>query len=298
MSPAATDKGVQIVEVGPRDGLQNEKAVITVAQKAALIHACAAAGLRSIEMGSFVNPERVPQMADTGAVLRAVGALEGVRGLVLVPTVRRLQEYVLVRAQAQFDMGEIAVFVSATEAFSKANLGCSVGESLSRVAAIMEKVPQDVVVRGYISCVTDCPFEGPVDPKTVGAIAGQLSDLGCHTLALADTIGKGTPDRVGLMLEEALRHWDAEHAAAHFHDTVGLALANVDVALGQGLRSFDSSVAGLGGCPYAPGAPGNLATEALLAHLSKAGYETGVDAVKLSEAAGMAREMVGRVHGD
>ncbi|MEL6688957.1 MAG: hydroxymethylglutaryl-CoA lyase [Pseudomonadota bacterium] len=292
---ASSGKGfVEIVEVGPRDGLQNEKAVISVAQKASLIHACAAAGLKSIEMGSFVNPERVPQMADTGAVMRAVGALEGVRGIVLVPTVRRLQEYVLVRAQAQFDMGEIAVFVSATEAFSRANLGCSVAESLARVAAIMEKVPEGVAVRGYISCVTDCPFEGRVDPAAVAAIAAQLGELGCDTLALADTIGKGTPDRVGTVLEGALAHWSADKTAAHFHDTVGLALANVDVALGLGLRSFDSSVAGLGGCPYAPGAPGNLATEALVGHLADRGYETGVESGKLNEAAAMARQMVGR----
>ncbi|MCH2075354.1 MAG: hydroxymethylglutaryl-CoA lyase [Rhodobacteraceae bacterium] len=294
MTAKAGQDHVEIVEVGPRDGLQNEKAVISVAQKAELIHACAAAGQKSIEMGSFVNPERVPQMADTGAVMRAVGALEGVRGIVLVPTVRRLQEYILVRAQAQFDMGEIAVFVSATEAFSQANLGCSVDESLSRVAAIMDKVPEDVAVRGYISCVTDCPFEGLVDPVVVSAIAGRLQDLGCDTLALADTIGKGTPDRVGTVFEGALKHWSPGQVGAHFHDTVGLALANVDVALGQGVRSFDSSVAGLGGCPYAPGAPGNLATEALLAHLSAAGYETGVDAERLTDAAGMARQMVGR----
>lgn len=294
MSARVSKGAIEIVEVGPRDGLQNEKAVISVAQKAQLIHACAAAGLSAIEMGSFVNPERVPQMADTGAVMRAVGVLPGVRGIVLVPTVRRLQEYALVRAQAQFDMGEIAVFVSATEAFSRANLGCSVAESLSRVAAIMEKVAEGVAVRGYISCVTDCPFEGLVDPSAVAAIAARLGELGCDTLALADTIGKGTPDRVGEVLEESLAHWSPDRVAAHFHDTVGLALANVDVALDLGLRSFDSSVAGLGGCPYAPGAPGNLATEALVGHLDAAGYETGVDPEKLAEAAVLARQMVGR----
>ncbi|MEM1233881.1 MAG: hydroxymethylglutaryl-CoA lyase [Pseudomonadota bacterium] len=285
---------VEIVEVGPRDGLQNEKAVISVAQKAALIHACAAAGLRVIEVGSFVNPERVPQMADTGAVLRAVGELPGVRGMVLVPTLRRLQEYALVRAQARFELADIAVFISATEGFSQANLGCSVEESLSRVAAILEKLPASTRVRGYVSCATDCPFEGHVAPAAVGRVAAKLRAAGCDTLAVADTIGKGTPDRVDAMLKEALSTWSASDTAVHFHDTVGLALENVDVALAHGVRSFDSSVAGLGGCPYAPGAPGNLATEALVDHLETRDFQTGVDRARLEDAAAMAREMVGR----
>ncbi|MEM6275788.1 MAG: hydroxymethylglutaryl-CoA lyase [Pseudomonadota bacterium] len=285
---------VEIVEVGPRDGLQNEKAVISVAQKSALIHACADAGLKMIEMGSFVNPERVPQMADTGAVMRAVGELPGVRGMVLVPTVRRLQEYALVRAQAQFELSDIAVFISATEAFSRANLGCSVEESLARVGAILEKLPEATRVRGYISCATDCPFEGHVPASAVGRLAAELRTAGCDTLALADTIGKGTPARVEAMLTSALNAWPPEETAAHFHDTVGLALANVDVSLELGLRSFDSSVAGLGGCPYAPGAPGNLATEALLDHLDARGFQTGVDRARLTTAAAMAREIVGR----
>ncbi|MEM1373819.1 MAG: hydroxymethylglutaryl-CoA lyase [Pseudomonadota bacterium] len=288
-----TDR-VEIVEVGPRDGLQNETAVISVAQKAALIHACAEAGLRVIETGSFVNPERVPQMADTGAVMRAVGELPGVRGMVLVPTVRRLQEYALVRAQALFDLSDIAVFISATEAFSRANLGCSVDESLVRVAAILAKLPDATRVRGYISCATDCPFEGQIPPEAVGRLAAHLREAGCDTLALADTIGKGTPDRVAPMLDAALSAWPAEATAVHFHDTVGLALANVDVALDRGVRSFDSSVAGLGGCPYAPGAPGNLATEALVAHLEARGFQTGVDRAKLEAAADLARDIVGR----
>ena len=284
---------IEIVEVAPRDGLQNEKAVISVAEKAELIRLCAAAGLRKLEVGAFVNETRVPQMAASGEVIREVGALPGVTGLVLVPNARRLREFLKAREGAEFDVPEIAVFVSATEAFSEANLGCTVAESLGRVAAIFEALPEGVAVRGYISCVTDCPFEGHVDAEAVGKLAEELRGFGCDTLALADTIGKGTPERVAPMLEAALASWEPSEVVAHFHDTVGLALANVDVALERGLRRFDSSVAGLGGCPYAPGAPGNLATEALVSHLEAKGFETGIHRDALTRAAEYARKIVG-----
>ncbi|MEL7300105.1 MAG: hydroxymethylglutaryl-CoA lyase [Pseudomonadota bacterium] len=287
---------VEIIEVGPRDGLQNERAEISVAEKAAFIRACAAAGLRQIEVGSFVNPSRVPQMAATGEVLRAVGPLEGVRGMVLIPNARRLAQYLEVRGETAFDISRIAVFVSATEAFSEANLGCSVAESLGRVREIMAEKPADVRVRGYISCVTDCPFEGYVAPAAVGALSEELLALGCNSLALADTVGKGTPERVAAMFETALPPWNPAQVAAHFHDTQGLALANVDVALAAGIRRFDSSVAGLGGCPYAPGAPGNVATEAVVGHVEALGYETGIDVRELKALGDFARKLVGRVH--
>ncbi|MEL6913275.1 MAG: hydroxymethylglutaryl-CoA lyase [Pseudomonadota bacterium] len=287
---------VEIIEVGPRDGLQNERAEISVAGKADFIRRCAEAGLRQIEVGSFVNPSRVPQMAATGEVLRAVGPLDGVVGMVLIPNARRLAQYLEVRRETAFDISRIAVFVSATEAFSEANLGCSVAESLERVAEIMAAKPADVTVRGYISCVTDCPFEGRVAPEAVGTLSEKLLALGCNSLALADTVGKGTPERVAAVLEAALPPWDPARVAGHFHDTSGQALANVEVAISAGIRRFDSSVSGLGGCPYAPGAPGNLSTEALVAHLEERGFETGINVRKLKELAAFARDIVGRKH--
>lgn len=285
---------VEITEVGPRDGLQNEKAAISVADKAALICACAAAGLSRIEVGSFVNPKRVPQMAETGDVLQALAPAPGVSGMVLIPNARRLREFLAARAQSRFDLSEVAVFVSASEAFSEANLGCRIAESLRRVQEIFDALPgDDLTVRGYISCATDCPFTGEVPPEAVERLAGNLKALGCHTIALADTIGKGTPHRVAKVFEATNVHWRPDLVTAHFHDTAGLALANVDVALAAGIRRFDSSVAGLGGCPYAPGAPGNLATETLVTHVESLGYTTGIDRLKLREAAALARRMVG-----
>ncbi|MEO0486084.1 MAG: hydroxymethylglutaryl-CoA lyase [Pseudomonadota bacterium] len=285
---------IEITETAPRDGLQNEKAAITVAEKVALIEACAAARPSVIEIGSFVNPARVPQMADTGAVLRALPALPGVGGMVLIPNARRLGEFLNAQADSAFQVTEVAVFVSATETFSQANLGCSVAESLVRVRGIFEALGGAMKVRGYISCATDCPFEGHVSPAAVGALARALRDLGCDTLALADTIGKGTPARVRAMFEAAMDTWAPGDVVAHFHDTGGRALDNADVALGVGVRRFDSSVAGLGGCPYAPGAPGNVATEALADHLGQRGFGHGLDRDGLSAAVALARRLVGR----
>ncbi|MEM6897935.1 MAG: hydroxymethylglutaryl-CoA lyase, partial [Pseudomonadota bacterium] len=239
---------------------------------------------------------RVPQMADTGEVIGALGDLPGVIGTALVPNTRGLAAFLETREAVPL-LGEVAVFVSATEGFSQANLRCSVEESLGRAAAVVSGLPEGVQIRGYISCVTDCPFEGHVAPDAVARVAERLKDLGCHTLSLGDTIGKGTPERVADMLTAVLGVWPAALLAAHFHDTVGLALENVDVAVEAGLRSFDSSVAGLGGCPYAPGAPGNLATEALLERATARGWETGIDGAKLAQAADLARKIVGRNHG-
>ncbi|MEM6477588.1 MAG: hydroxymethylglutaryl-CoA lyase [Pseudomonadota bacterium] len=295
---------IDIVEVGPRDGLQNEKAVISAPKKAALIARLAGAGLGHIEVGSFVNPERVPQMAATAEVLSALGpmlpATQGpvpLRAMALVPNARRLAAFLEAREGDAPYLSEVAVFVSATEAFSQANLNCSVAESLSRVEAIFAAMPPGLAVRGYISCVTDCPYEGRVAPAAVARLASELKSLGCDTLALADTIGKGTPARVADVLSAVLAHWPAGRLAGHFHDTSRTALANVDVALEAGLRAFDSSVAGLGGCPYAPGATGNLATEALVAHLEARGFTTGVNTDALEETAAFARHIIGGAQG-
>ncbi|MEM9436610.1 MAG: hydroxymethylglutaryl-CoA lyase [Pseudomonadota bacterium] len=284
---------IEIVEVGPRDGLQNEKAVISVDEKVALVRACAEAGLKKIEVGSFVNEERVPQMAASGEVLRDIGPLEAT-GLVLIPNKRRLLAFLSAREEAAFQVPEIAIFVSATEGFSQANIGCSIDESFDRVAEIFAALPDDLTVRGYISCVTDCPYEGSVDPSAVGQVALMLKEAGCDTLALGDTVGKSVPKTLRAALEASFEHWEPKFVAAHLHDTAGMALANVDMALEAGVRCFDAAVGGLGGCPYAPGAPGNLSTEALVAHLSARGFETGVDTAKLNAAAKLARKIVGR----
>ena len=284
---------VVIHEVGPRDGLQNEPGVIAVSEKVALIRACWAAGLREIEIGSFVSPKWVPQMADTDRVMAEVP--EGPRYSVLVPNMRGWEGYL---AAPRIGAG-IAVFVSASEGFSRANLNCSVDESLARLAPVVAAaVAEGVAVRGYVSCVTDCPFDGPTPPEAVARVTEALRALAPMEVSLGDTIGKGTPESVAAMLRAVLEGTPAEALAGHYHDTTGLALENVAVSLEMGLRSFDSAVGGLGGCPYAPGAPGNLATEALVAMLHGRGIATGVDEVKLAVAARMARAMKGSGHGD
>ncbi len=287
---------VEIVEVGPRDGLQNETALISVEDKVRLITACAASGLKHIEVGALVSPKWVPQMADTERVIAQTGPLAGVTATILVPNMRGLSSLMDLPDDGLL-VQEIAVFVSATEGFSQANLNCSVADSLTRVGQVLSAVRDQTVraplqIRGYISCVTDCPYEGAVPPASVAHVAQKLRALGCDTLSLGDTIGQGTPERVTTMLTAVLEHWPAHRLAGHFHDTGGHALQNVDAALEAGLRIFDSSVAGLGGCPYAPGAPGNLATEQLAAHLAKLGYDTGVDEACLAKVARLAREIV------
>ncbi|MEM6729586.1 MAG: hydroxymethylglutaryl-CoA lyase [Pseudomonadota bacterium] len=285
-----------MIEVGPRDGLQNEKVRIAPADKATLIRALAAAGLDHIEVGSFVNPGRVPQMAEMAATLEAVGPLPGVRAMALVPNLRRLDQFLTARTRVSFDLSDLAVFVSATESFSEANLRCSIAESLGHVREIITALPPGIAVRGYLSCTTDCPFEGQVAPDAVARVASELKAAGCETLAVADTIGRGTPGRVSAMLDAVLTHWPAAQVAAHFHDTGGRALANVDAALAAGITQFDGSIAGLGGCPYAPGAPGNVATEALVAHLEGQGFQTDIDRDKLKAASLLARTLVKAPH--
>ncbi len=281
---------VRIHEVGPRDGLQNESAVIPVADKVALIDLLSTSGLRDIEVGSFVSPKWVPQMADTDRVLAELTPVKNVRYGVLVPNMRGWEGFVAARVP---DVTyEVAVFISASEGFSQSNLNCSIAESVARLTPVVQAAKDaGVGVRGYISCVTDCPFDGPVAPNAVARAAELLLAVAPMQLSLGDTIGKGTPETVGAMLKAVIDVAPAAQLAGHFHDTGGQALANIEVSLEMGLRAFDSAVGGLGGCPYAPGAPGNVATEAVLDLVHGLGFETGVDRDVIAKAAEMARGM-------
>lgn len=280
---------VEIVEVGPRDGLQNEPRFIPTAEKIRLIDCLSQAGFRRIEVASFVSPKWVPQMADGAEVLAGIRRVPGVRYAALAPNLRGYH------AARGARVDEVAVFVSASEGFSRANLNCSIAESLERVAPVAEAALADgVALRGYVSVVTDCPYDGPVAPASVARVVAALRDMGCAEISLGDTIGRGRPETVDAMLQAVLQEMPAERLAGHFHDTAGRALANIDAALERGLRIFDAAVGGLGGCPYAPGAAGNVATESVAAHLARRGLETGLDIRLVERAAEMARAMRSR----
>lgn len=280
---------VEIFEVGPRDGLQNEPRPLALADKIALVDCLSRAGFRRIEVASFVSPRWVPQMADSGAVLSGIRRAPGVRYAALTPNLRG---YTDARA-AMAD--EVAVFAAASEGFSRANLNCTIAESLQRFEPIMAQARADgVPVRGYVSCVSDCPFDGPTDPDAVARVVAQLFDMGCYEVSLGDTVGQGTPDRIAAMLRAVSDVAAPALLAGHFHDTAGRALDNIAVALEHGVRVFDAAVGGLGGCPYAPGAAGNVATEAVHARLTELGYSTGLDAGVIAQAAAMARAMRGQ----
>lgn len=277
---------VEIFEVGPRDGLQNEKRLIPTAEKVALVDLLSQAGFRRIEVASFVSPRWVPQMADSAEVLARIHRMPGVRYAALAPNMRGYDDARAARAD------EVAVFASASEGFSKANLNCTVAESIERFLPILEAAKADgLPVRGYISCVTDCPFDGPTDPGAVAALTGRLADLGCYEISLGDTLGRATPEKITAMLRAVLGAVPAERLAGHFHDTGGRACDNIEASLGLGLRVFDAAVGGLGGCPYAPGAAGNVATEAALARIERLGFVTGLDRKVIAKAAIMARKM-------
>jgi hydroxymethylglutaryl-CoA lyase len=281
-------ESVRIVEVSPRDGLQAEARLVPAATKIALIERLADAGLRTVEAASFVSPRWVPQLADGAEVLRGIRRRPGVAYPVLVPNLRGLEEALAAGAR------EIAIFGSASETFSKRNINCSIAESLARFGPVVERARgAGVRVRGYLSCVVACPYEGPIDPKRAAAAAKGLWDLGCEELSLGDTIGKGNPETVRWMLEACAAVIPVERLAAHFHDTYGMAVANVLASYEQGVRTFDGSVAGLGGCPYAPGAAGNVATEELVWLFEGMGISTGVDLEKLVAAGRFAAEAVG-----
>jgi hydroxymethylglutaryl-CoA lyase len=281
-------RDVEIVEVGPRDGLQNEARPIPTADKIALIDLLSRAGFARIEAASFVSPKWVPQMADGAAVLAGIARAPGVRYAALTPN---MKGYEAARAAGA---DEVAIFGSASEGFSKANINATIAESLDRFRPIAERArAEGVPVRGYVSCVTDCPYDGPVAPAAVARVAAALHAMGCYEISLGDTIGRGTPDRVAAMLDAVLGEVPAARLAGHFHDTAGRALDNVAVALEKGLRVFDAAVGGLGGCPYAPGAAGNVATEAVADFLTAQGLRHGLDRAVIGQAAAMARAMRG-----
>lgn len=275
---------VDIFEMGPRDGLQNEKIEVSVVQKIALIDCLSRAGYRRIECASFVSPKWVPQMAGSADVLGRISRADGVRYAALTPNMRGFNDANAANAD------EVAVFGSASERFSKANINASIDESLDRFATVIEAARTiDMPVRGYVSCVVGCPYGGEVDPSAVARVAERLFSMGCYEISLGDTIGVGTPDTIVKMLMAVREVVPVARLAGHYHDTNGRAMDNIDASLALGVRVFDASVAGLGGCPYAPGAAGNVATEDVAAHLQRLGYETGLDLTVIEQAAAMAR---------
>ena len=280
---------VCIVEVGPRDGLQNEVAVSTEA-KIALVNALADAGLRTIETGSFVSPKWVPQMADSAQVFAGIARKTGVTYSALTPN---LQGYQSARAAGA---DEVAIFGAASEAFSQKNINCSVAESLARFAPVLAAAKADGIrVRGYVSCVVGCPYQGEVSPADVATVAKALLDMGCYEISLGDTIGVGTPAKVHAMLDAVLAVVPVSQVAVHFHDTYGQALTNIYAALSRGIHVIDSAVAGLGGCPYAAGASGNVATEDVVYLLNGLGIAHGVELNTLAKAGWAIAEALGKV---
>ncbi|MBY6241777.1 hydroxymethylglutaryl-CoA lyase [Methylosinus sp. Sm6] len=282
---------VRIVEVGPRDGLQNETAIISVTTKAELIERLAAAGLWEIEAGSFVSHVRVPQMATTRRVIEELEPSLRERLDVLTPNLRGLEEAITC------GVGGVAVFAAASRSFSLANIGCTVEESLDRFAPVVEAaLSAGLRVRGYISCALGCPYEGDVAPRRVAALARDLAALGCEEISLGDTIGVGAPIAARRLVEEVARDVPLRRLAVHFHDTYGQALANIFACLELGVDVVDSSIAGLGGCPFAPGATGNVATEDVVYMLERSGVETGVDLTAAIAAGDFISERLGRAN--
>ena len=282
-------EAVKVVEVGPRDGLQNEAGIVPLDTKVALIDRLSLTGLSAIEAGSFVSPRWVPQMADSAAVLAAIRRAPEVSYPVLTPNLKGFE-----RAR-QAGAAEVAVFSAASESFSRKNTNCSIEESLERAGAVAEAArAAGIRVRGYVSCVLGCPYEGRIDACAVGRVAGRLLAIGCYEISLGDTIGVGTPVAARAMVERVAETVPIERLALHFHDTYGQALANILACLEQGIAVVDSAVAGLGGCPYARGATGNVATEDLLYMLQGCGVETGVDLDLVVEAGRFVSGALGR----
>jgi len=282
-------KAVRMVEVGPRDGLQNEAQTVPTATKIALIEQLAEAGLRTVEAGSFVSPKWIPQMADTAEVLAGLRRRAGVAYPVLVPNMKGFE------AASAAGVEEIAIFGAASESFSRRNINCSIAESLERFAPVAAAaMARRMRVRGYISCVVDCPYEGPITAAAVADVAAQLLAMGCYEISLGDTVGTGTPARVQATIEAVARVVPIERLAVHFHDTYGQALANILASLELGVAVIDSSVAGLGGCPYAKGASGNVASEDVLYMLNGLRVATGVDLAKLAAVGQFISTVLGR----
>lgn len=283
---------VRLVEVGPRDGLQNETQPVSVAQRVQLVDRLSATGLRHIEVGSFVSPRRVPQMADSARVFAGIQRRRGVRYSALVPNLQGMQ--------AALDAGadEVAVFASASEGFSRRNINCSISESLQRFVPIMAMAAQrGIAVRGYVSCVLGCPYDGQVAAQQVAAVADELIAMGCYEVSLGDTIGVGVASATRQLFEVVGRRVPRRQLAGHFHDTYGQALSNIYAALLEDISVFDSSLAGLGGCPYAPGASGNAASEDVVYMLHGMGIHTGVDLPQLIAAGHWVSQLLGRTNG-
>ena len=282
-------KHVKIVEVGPRDGLQNEKQAIDTATKVELIARLGASGLKTIEATAFVSPKWVPQMADNTEVMRQITRLDGVTYPVLTPNLKGLE------AALATGVTEVAVFAAASEAFSQKNINCSIDESIERFVPVIESAREHgVAVRGYVSTVVGCPYQGDVPPEKVAEVSKALFDLGCYEISLGDTIGVGTPLKVQTMLAEVSKVVPMDKLAGHFHNTYGMAIANICASLQMGMAVFDASVAGLGGCPYAKGASGNVATEDVVYLLNGLGIDSGVDLTSLVETAVWVSEKLGR----
>ena len=283
---------VRIVEVGPRDGLQNEAAALTVDDRVAFSQALLDAGLRVVEVGSFVSPKWVPQMADQAEVMRGLRRHPGVNYPVLTPNLKGFEAAVAEGAT------EVAVFAAASEGFSRKNINCSIDESIARFVPVADAAKRlGVKVRGYVSCVVACPYDGPTAPQQVARVAARLHELGCYEVSLGDTIGVGTPGPVLRMLEAVAGQVPVARLAGHYHDTYGMAVANVHASYDFGLRVFDSSVAGLGGCPYAKGATGNVATEDVVYLLHGLGADTGVDLDALVDCGAWISAQLGRDNG-
>ncbi len=283
---------VRIVEVGPRDGLQNEPRLVPTAVKLELIARLGACGLATIEATAFVSPKWVPQMADSTEVMRSLVRRDGVAYPVLVPNMKGFESALAAGAE------EIAVFGAASEAFSRKNINCSIAESLDRFQPVVEAArAANVKVRGYVSCVLGCPYQGAVSPGAVAEVAGALLEMGCYEISLGDTIGVGTPDGTRAMIEAVAKRVPINRLAGHFHDTYGMAIANIAAALELGVATFDSSVAGLGGCPYAAGASGNVATDDVVYLLHGMGIATGIDLVTLAETGAWIARQLGRETG-
>ena len=280
---------VTVVEVGPRDGLQNEAAIVSAADKVRLIERLADAGLPVVEATSFVSPKAVPQLADADEVMPAIRRRPGVRYPVLVPNVRGLDRALAAGADA------IAVFTAASDEFTRANIGMTIAESLLAFAPVLQRAhAEGIWTRGYISTAFGCPYSGEVQPEVVAGVAAALRGLGCGQISIGDTIGVGRPEQVPRVVGAVAGSVPVEEIALHLHDTGGLALENVAAGLDAGVRMFDSSAGGLGGCPFAPGAPGNLSTEALVGFLQERGHETGVELEAVRETGAWMRGLVGR----
>ena len=279
---------VEIFEVGPRDGLQNEKRLIAAEDKIALVDLLSDVGFRRIEVTSFVSPKWVPQMGDAAEVLGGIKRANGVSYAALTPNLRGFEAALAARAD------EIAIFASASEGFSRANINCSIAESLERFQPVMAAAKEaGVPVRGYVSCVVDCPYDGKTKPGAVADVASTLAKMGCYEISLGDTLGQAQPAEISTMLAAVVDRVKVEKLAGHYHATSGRALENIAASLEAGVRVFDASVGGLGGCPYAPGAAGNVATEDVAAFLRGQGFETGLDAKRLAKVAEFAKGLRG-----